>query len=105
MTNKEKCMTRAQERFLLDRLETAYRAKPSRYGNISISEPTNVKAARVLSVKAGRVIDAWEKRVSSAKEKRHKSISTSYGEAKTKILFGEEKSALKAVEKFENATF
>jgi hypothetical protein len=105
METKEKAMTRAQQRFLLDRLETAYRAKPHRYGDISIPEPANVKAARALSVKADRVINAWEKHVSAAKEKRHKSISTSHGEAKTKILFGEEKAALKAVENFENAAF
>jgi hypothetical protein len=94
-----------QQRFLLNRLDEARRAKPSRYDTPKIEEPKSVIEARAAQEKAKKILEKYQKTIDLIRKKRAEAIDKSFNEAKTQILFATSEAAIKAIEKFERTTF
>jgi len=101
-------MNAQQQRFLMNRLDEAKRAKPSKYGNNRIPTPpmpSSVKQAKQRIEQSKKVIASWETACDRAKLKVTDAVESAFYTAKQAVLFAETPEAIKAVEKFERMKF
>ena len=101
-------MNQAQQRFLMNRLDEAKRAKPSKYGNNKIptpATPPKVKEAKRRIEQAKKIIADWEAHCDKLRKSVAEGVESAFNEAKQAILFAETPEAIKAVEQFERKKF
>ena len=101
-------MNYTQQRFLLNRIDEAKRAKPSIYGSNKIPIPTvpsKVKQAKQRIEQAKKVLADWEKQCDEKRRAITDKVEQEFYSAKQAVLFSETQIAIKAVEKFERLKF
>ena len=98
-------MNATQQRFLLNRLDEARRAKPAQYEEVRLAEPAEVKRAKSIVVKATSTIKRWEDKKRRAREQRNERVYAAFNKVKSVILFKDSKAALAAIENFERMKF
>lgn len=94
-----------QRRVLKDRLQTIRNSKPRTWDDIKLPVPAEVKAAKEAIRKANRIVGRFEKKVTQAKVRRNKAVDAAYNDCSREIHFGDAKSALKALDRFERTKF
>jgi hypothetical protein len=97
--------TRSQQKFLLDRLQTIRNSKPSRYEEVQVAVPAKVKQAKRQITVSQNIVNAHNNLLSRMQSKRYEKVVAFYMEVKQLILFGDAKSVIKALDKFENTKF
>lgn len=94
-----------QKRFLTDRLNSARPSMPDEYSTPKIKEPLAVKAARATVRKSQSIINRYNRHLHNIRDRRNEKINDAYNKCKEALLFGDAKSALKIIEKFEKTKF
>lgn len=104
MINSKSKMNPKQQRYLTDRMETAWRTK---YGwsspNTVEKPPATVIEARKRIAKDQRIVSRWEDSQRDKKNKREADAKVAKRAVMETILFGDPQAALRAVAKFEEA--
>lgn len=98
-------MNQVQQRFLLNRLDEARRSKPDHYDDPKLPKPAAVKKAEADAIRADRIISAFRKKVEKARKVRNQRITDGFQAAKQAVLFATSPEAIKAIERFERASF
>jgi len=98
----------SQKRFLLNRLDEAKRAKPSRYGDKKIPIPPippKVKRANAQMEKAKKILADWNRHCDKLRDQVTDAVDSAFHSAMQAVLFAETADAIAAVEKFERMKF